>query len=148
MKMKIDSPDFITSNIFVDEVSNYWWDDNDNMVISLQSTDPLIELVDRYREEKGLLPIAPTDNHTDDYDEDTWYNYYVNISEKDGLLIAPKYIDVYVDGIYAEDSNIEYQIELSDEASNMLFKQVDEQTKAYWGDDLKDFYTILLLPFP
>jgi len=141
---RIESTDFAERYIYIDTGSEQFYGVGDAFpekyaIVNLQlfSTDALMEVVDSIREEKGFLPMLPTEKHSEDYDEDGWYDFYLDVNDYDNLRIAD-HIDAIVDNGCSEDDFACYRIELSDDVRAALYKHLNEQAKRACGMTLDE----------
>ena len=142
--MKIESADFVVSNIFLDNGCEPFYGVGyafpkkfATVNIQLSTTDAMTEVVDAIRKEKGFLPMLPTEKHQTDYDMDGWYDFYLDINDYDVLRVSD-HIDAVVDNGNGEDDFTCYTIELSDAVRAVLYKHLNEQAKRVCGMSLDE----------
>ena len=139
MENNLSNAEFIKRNIWLDCGSEPWYGD-DQVYISypchfetvsfyLQSSDGLIALADREREAAGFLPMMPTEKHPEDYDDDGWYDFYLEINGFADDHLG-QCIEAIVCSDYAEDNGELYIIDIPNDARQLLYDRLDAQARA------------------
>ena len=103
----------------------------------LSATTELIKIVDAMREERGFLPMLPTEKHKDDYDMEGWYDFYIGLN---GYSVdhVDNAIEAIVCNSDSEDNEEMYAIELSDKARFCLAIRLNEEIKRNYDMSLMD----------
>ena len=76
--MKISDVAIVRNSMWLEPDAEPLFDYDGTINLMLQDTVALVSIVDKMREENGLLPMLPTHQHKTDYDADGWYNMYVS----------------------------------------------------------------------
>ncbi len=107
---------------------------DDSINFKLTGTYSLAIMVDTWREDNGLLPMLPTPRHPTDYDQDGWYNFYIDIRENDRGKTGDAILAV-VESPGATDDFGEYYIELSDDVRKALYQKLNTESANRFGSD-------------
>lgn len=103
----------------------------------LCQTDGLTRLADAIREEKGFLPMLPTEKHSADYDMDGWYDFYIGINDYTENKID-NCIEFVVDTPNSEDDGHLYTIELDADEQKLLYNRLDKLSKECFGMNCRE----------
>lgn len=107
--------------------------------ICLSFTEELCEIVDAIREEKGFLPMLPTEKHKEDYDEDGYYSFYINFND-----YSPTHIDNRIVAIVSSQSDDclddyeEYDIDIDESAQLLIRERINEQLVELLGTSIEE----------
>lgn len=97
--------------------------------IQILDTQGLCDLADALREQRGLLPLTPTEAHPNDYDPDAWYNFYINLNGFSSTHVD-NCITAYT---VTDDGEQEEYIEIDEEEQRLIYAVLDEQCKIAYG---------------
>ena len=125
----------VEDHVFLDPSAEPFLNDDGSINFMLMDTTILVSIVDICREDLGFRPMFPTRQHLADYDTDGWYDFYIDVSEKDHGRTAAKIV-AEVESPYAEDDRQEYYIELSDDARKTLYQKINDHSVKQFGSDL------------
>lgn len=131
--MRISEPELLV-DICIDPDAEPMFQVDDSINVKLTDTYPLAVMVDAWREDNGLLPMLPTLRHMTDYDQDGWYNFYIDIRENDRGKTGDAILAV-VESPGATDDFGEYYIKLSDDVRKALYQKLDAESAKVFGLD-------------
>lgn len=100
--------------------------------IELGSTVELDEIVDSIRITQGFLPMSPSTDCTE-YDEDGWYDYYIDIFLTDNGTVVADHITAIVQSEGAQDDFAEYEIALTEKERVGIMEALDHQVQNWYG---------------
>lgn len=132
--MKISDVATVRNSMWLEPDAEPLFDYDGTINLMLRDTVALVSIVDKMREENGLLPMLPTHQHKTDYDDDGWYNIYVDVNELDDGRTS-NHLLVVVDSQYADDDHRQYCIELSDDVRKALYQKLDAESAKVFGLD-------------
>lgn len=107
----------------------------------LLATSVLCEIADCIRMEKGMKPMHPMEEYTDETcDQDGFYNFYAGLndwseSECDSCI---EFIVVNCD---SEDNEEMYTIDMGRDEEAAMYNRLDEQCRQYLGKSCADLLT-------
>lgn len=107
----------------------------------LLATSVLCEIADCIRMEKGMKPMHPMEEYTDETcDQDGFYNFYAGLndwseSECDSCI---EFIVVNSD---SEDNEEMYTIDMGRDEEAAMYNRLDEQCRQYLGKSCADLLT-------
>ena len=97
----------------------------------LYETATLDTLVDRIRKDRGLTPLHPIDEYSDDMCENgAWYDFYISLTDGNPSKVASCIEAVVVGGSEPEKTHC---IDLTPEEQCMVYERLDEQCRQYIG---------------
>ena len=103
------------------------------MAFQLIATGGLTQIADRIRKNKGMKPMHPMDEYTDETcDNEGWYDFYISLND---------FVDCHIDTCIefcvvnagSEDNEETYTIDLTKDEQVALYNRLDEQCRQYLG---------------
>ena len=103
------------------------------VAFQLIATGGLTQIADRIRKDKGMKPMHPMDEYTDETcDNEGWYDFYISLND---------FVDCHIDTCIefcvvnagSEDNEETYTIDLTKDEQVALYNRLDEQCRQYLG---------------
>ena len=99
----------------------------------LMATGLLCEIADRIRKDKGLRPMHPMDEYTEETcDQNGWYDFYVGLNDWSDTK-CDFCIEFVVLNSDSEDNEELYTIDLGKDEEKAMYNRLDEQCRRYLG---------------
>ena len=104
----------------------------------LMATNGLVQIADRIRKDKGMRPMHPMDEFTDDTcDNEGWYDFYVGLNG-----FTENHMDTCIDFVVvnadSEDNEETYTIDLGADEQAAIYNRLDEQCRRYEGKSCEE----------
>lgn len=134
---------FVKDEIFIDFGSEVMYGDDQAYIsypcrfptvgFQLMATNGLVQIADRIRKDKGMRPMHPMDEFTDDTcDNEGWYDFYVGLNG-----FTENHMDTCIDFVVvnadSEDNEEMYHIDLGADEQAAIYNRLDEQCRKYLG---------------
>lgn len=107
---------------------------NPMVKLILTETEYLIRQFDRIRKEHGFLPMIPSDNNTEEFDDEGWYFITAEVTDLPTGIGVEVWAEVRSYG--AEDDGTMYKLDLSASDTLMLALTLSDQCVNLWDDNL------------
>ena len=101
------------------------------VIFQLFETATLDALVDRIRKDRGLTPLHPIDEFTDEMClSDAWYEFYIELTDGNPSKVAS-----CIEALVINENRPEkiHCIDLTEEEQCAVYERLDEQCKQYLG---------------
>ena len=134
---------FVKDELFIDFGAEVMYGDDQTYIdypcrfptvgFQLMATNGLVQIADRIRKDKGMRPMHPMDEFTDDTcDNNGWYDFYVGLNG-----FSENHMDTCIDFIVvnadSEDNEETYTIDLGVDEQTAIYNRLDEQCRKYLG---------------
>ena len=107
----------------------------------LMATSLLCGIADRIRKDKGLKPMHPMDEYTEETcDQEGFYNFYAGINDWSDSK-SDSCIEFVVVNSASEDNEELYTIDLGRDEEAAMYNRLDEQCRQYLGKSCADLLT-------
>ena len=107
----------------------------------LMATSLLRGIAARIRKDKGLKPMHPMDEYTEETcDQEGFYNFYAGINDWSDSK-CDSCIEFVVVNSASEDNEELYTIELGRDEEAAMYNRLDEQCRQYLGKSCADLLT-------
>ena len=111
------------------------------VAFELMATSLLCGIADRIRKDKGLKPMHPMDEYTEETcDQEGFYNFYAGINDWSDSK-CDSCIEFVVVNSASEDNEELYTIDLGRDEEAAMYNRLDEQCRQYLGKSCADLLT-------